>query len=178
LTALSSTTAGISPQLSQEIGPSRNARPAPSYSRSNETGVVLVLPGGKANSAFAGLAEARGQRKGRSWHLAAATYRRLGEKGAYVHQCGFEPMQQEQMVLQDVRTHGRITRREAAELCRLSPDQAKRLLTHLVGQGTLLAHGERKGRYYDVLPNNMGAPISEPIRPTRPPRRGQRGNRP
>jgi ATP-dependent DNA helicase RecG len=33
----------------------RNGRPAPSYSRSNETGVVLVLPGGKANLAFARL---------------------------------------------------------------------------------------------------------------------------
>jgi len=211
----------------------RNGRPAPSYARSNETGVVLVLPGGKANLAFArlvaeesqaqrplglddllllnhlwidrrltteeaarlvqkpeaeargrlqrlveaGLAEARGERKGRSWHLSAATYRRLGEKAAYVHQRGFEPVQQEHMVLQYVRTHGRITRREAAELCRLSPDQAKRLLSHLVGQGTLRAHGERKGRYYDVPPNNMGAPISAPIKPTRPSRRGQRGKR-
>jgi len=31
----------------------RNGRPAPSYARSNEAGVVLVLPGGKANLAFA-----------------------------------------------------------------------------------------------------------------------------
>ncbi|MDQ7828233.1 MAG: ATP-binding protein [Armatimonadota bacterium] len=31
----------------------RNGRPAPSYARSNETGVVLVLPGGEANLEFA-----------------------------------------------------------------------------------------------------------------------------
>jgi ATP-dependent DNA helicase RecG len=165
----------------------RNGRPAPSYSRSNETGVVLVLPGGKANLAFArlvaeesqaqrplglddllllnhlwldrrltteeaarliqkpeaeargrlqslveaGLVEARGERKGRSWHLSAATYRRLGEKAAYLHQRSFEPVQQEQMVLQYVEKHGSIGRGEVAELCRLSPPQAYRLLKQL-----------------------------------------------
>ena len=41
----------------------------------------------------AGLVEPRGERKGRSYHLSAATYRRLGEKAAYVRQRGFEPVQ-------------------------------------------------------------------------------------
>lgn len=183
----------------------RNGRPAPSYARSNETGVVLVLPGGKANLAFArlvaeesqaqrplglddllllnhlwidrrltteeaarliqkpeaeargrlqrlveaGLAEARGERKGRSWHLSAATYRRLGEKTAYVHQRGFEPMQQEQMVLQYVEKHGRITRAEAAGLCKLSPDQAYRLLQRLTESGRMTRHGTKKGAWYE-----------------------------
>jgi hypothetical protein len=43
------------------------------------------------------------------------------------------------------------------------------------------AHGERKGRYYDAPPNNMGAPKSDmgtpksaPIKPTRPSRRGRK----
>ena len=183
----------------------RNGRPAPSYARSNETGVVLVLPGGKANLAFArlvaeesqaqrplglddllllnhlwidrrltteeaarlvqkpeaeargrlqrlveaGFAEARGERKGRSWHLAAATYRRLGEKAAYVHQRGFEPVQQEQMVLQYVEKHGRITRAEAAGLCKLSPDQAYRLLQRLTENDRLTRHGIKKGAWYE-----------------------------
>jgi ATP-dependent DNA helicase RecG len=183
----------------------RNGRPAPSYARSNETGVVLVLPGGKANLAFArlvaeesqahrplglddllllnhlwldrrltteeaarliqkpdaeargrlqrlvetGLAEARGERKGRSWHLAAATYRRLGEKAAWVHQRGFEPMQQEQLVLQYVEKHGRITRAETAGLCMLSPDQAYRLLRRLTESGRLTRHGAKKGAWYE-----------------------------
>jgi ATP-dependent DNA helicase RecG len=183
----------------------RNGRPAPSYARSNETAVVLVLPGGKANLAFArlvaeesqaqrplglddllllnhlwldhrltteeaarliqkpeaeargrlqrlveaGLAEARGERKGRSWHLSAATYRRLGEKAAYVHQRGFEPVQQEQMVLQYVEKHGRITRAEAAGLCKLSPDQAYRLLQRLTESDRLTRHGTKKGAWYE-----------------------------
>jgi hypothetical protein len=47
-----------------------------------------------------GLVEARGERKGRTYHLSAATYRRLGLPSAYVRRRGFEPIQQEQMVLQ------------------------------------------------------------------------------
>ena len=177
----------------------RNGRPAPNYERSNETGVVLVLPGGKASLEFArlvaeesqagrplglddllvlnhlwlerrltteeaarliqkpaaearsrlnrlvefGLVESRGERKGRVWHLSAATYRRLGEQAAYVRQRGFEPLQQEQMVLQYVEKHGRITRREAAELCRLSGPQAYRMLQGLVEKGNLRQIGGR-----------------------------------
>jgi len=181
-----------------------NGRPAPSYDRSNESSVVVVLPGGQANLDFvrlvveedragrklgldellllnalwqdrrltteeaarliqkpesevrvvlnrlveAGLVEPRGERKGRTWHLSAATYRRLGQPAAYVRQRGFEPLQQEQMVLQYVATHGQITRREAAELCRLGPYQATRLLGRLVQDGRLVRRGTRKGTYY------------------------------
>ncbi|MFN0149549.1 MAG: ATP-binding protein [bacterium] len=190
----------------------RNGRPAPGYDRSNESGVVLVLPGGTANVAFArlvaeesqaeralslddllilnqlwlerqlttdeaarliqkpegdarsrlqrlvegGLAESRGERKGRTWHLSAATYRRVGDRAAYVRQRGFEPLQQEQMVLQYAQKHGRITRRDAAELCRIAPIQAKRLLGRLVAQGKLVLHGLRRGAHYGLPPDNTG----------------------
>jgi ATP-dependent DNA helicase RecG len=183
----------------------RNGRPAPSYERSNEATVSVVVPGGAANLDFvrllvteaqqgrtlaldellilntlwqtrsvttddaarlvqkpeaqtrtalhrlveAGLVEERGQKRGRSWHLSAATYRLFGDKAGYVRQRGFEPLQQEQMVLQYVEKHGRITRREAAELCRLSPDQAYRLLTRLKDEGRLAQHGSKKGAWYE-----------------------------
>ncbi|MHB9145520.1 MAG: ATP-binding protein [Symbiobacteriia bacterium] len=182
----------------------RNGRPAPSYERSDSTGVVLVLPGGEANLDFVrlvaeegqagrvlsldellllnslwqeralttdeaarliqkpeadargalnrlvevGFVEARGERKGRAWHLSAATYRRLGDKAGYVRQRGFEPLQQEQMVLQYVESHGRITRREVAELCRIVSHQARDLLSRLVVRGELTRQGERKGAFY------------------------------
>ena len=81
--------------------------------------------------------------------LSAATYRRLGEKAAYVHQRGFEPMQQEQMVLQYVEKHGSIGRGEVAELCRLSPPQAYRLLKRLEKQGKIRqTSGSTKGVRY------------------------------
>jgi ATP-dependent DNA helicase RecG len=183
----------------------RNGRPAPSYARSNEATVSVVIPGGAANLDFvrllvteaqqgrdlaldellilnalwqarsvttdeaarlvqkpeaearaalsrlveAGLVEERGQTKGRTWHLSAATYRLLGEKAGYVRQRGFEPLQQEQMVLQYVEKHGRITRRETAELCRIGPYQATRLLARLVDDGRLRRHGTRKAAWYE-----------------------------
>lgn len=183
----------------------RNGRPAPSYARSDATGVTVVIPGGKANLDFvrllvteaqsgrvlgldellilnalwqerslttddaahllqkpevetraalhalveAGLVEERGQKKGRTWHLAAAVYRLLGDKAGYVRQRGFEPLQQEQMVLQYVEKHGGITRREAADLCRIGPYQATRLLSRLVDDGRLVRHGTRKGAWYE-----------------------------
>ncbi len=183
----------------------RNGRPAPSYERSNETTVSVVLPGGEANLDFvrllvteaqqgrdlaldellilnalwqarsvttdeaarlvqkpesqaraalsrlleSGLVEERGQKKGRTWHLSAATYRLLGDKAGYVRQRGFEPLQQEQMVLQYVEKHGRITRSEAAELCRIGPYQATRLLARLVGSGRLRRHGTRRAAWYE-----------------------------
>lgn len=125
----------------------------------------------------AGLVEPRGERKGRTWHLSASAYRRLGESAAYVRQRGFEPLQQEQMVLQYVATNGRITRREAAELCKLSPDQAKRILSRLVARGELRMEGERKGAFYTRPPENMGDSNPDMGAPIRPPKSGNRGPR-
>jgi ATP-dependent DNA helicase RecG len=183
----------------------RNGRPAPSYDRSNESSVVVVLPGGQANLDFvrlvveedragrnlgldellllnalwqdrrltteeaarltqkpesdvrvvlnrlveAGLVEPRGERKGRTWHLSAATYRRLGQPAAYVRQRGFEPLQQEQMVLQYVDKFGRITRGDTCNLCQVGPYQAYRILKNMVEKGLLIAKGQKRARYYE-----------------------------
>jgi len=183
----------------------RNGRPVPSYERSNEADVVVVLPGGQANLEFVrllaeesragrdlglddllilnalwqnrrlsteeaarltqkpendtrttlnrlvemGLVEPRGERKGRTWHLSAATYRRLGKPAAYVRQHGLEQFQHEQMVLKYLDTYRKITRAQAAELCSLSVNQAYRLLKSLEKRGKLVAHGDKKGRYYE-----------------------------
>ena len=97
----------------------------------------------------AGIVEERGQKKGRTWHLSAAAYRALGDKSAYVRQRGFEPIQQEQMVLQYVEKHGAISRGEAAELCRLGSMQAYRLLKRLEARGKIQRlGGSTKGVRY------------------------------
>ncbi|RMH30001.1 MAG: winged helix-turn-helix transcriptional regulator [Candidatus Hydrogenedentota bacterium] len=96
-----------------------------------------------------GLLEARGERKGRTYHLSAATYRRLGVPSAYVRRRGFEPIQQEQMILQYIERFGSISRKEAAELCRLSPMQAYRLLKRLESEGKIQKlGGSTKGVRY------------------------------
>jgi ATP-dependent DNA helicase RecG len=96
-----------------------------------------------------GILEGRGETRGRVYHLSAGAYRALGEAVAYVRARGFEPAQQEQMILSHVAAHGRITRREAAELCRITPRQATALLKRLVNRGELVLRGSRRGAYYE-----------------------------
>ncbi len=96
------------------------------------------------------LLEARGDRN-RSYHLSAAAYREMGEPAGHTRVRNFEPIQQEQMVLQYVRGHGRITRQEVAELCRIDPRDATRLLLRLVKRQDLRQHGTRRGSYYDLV---------------------------
>lgn len=96
----------------------------------------------------AGLVEAHGSTRGRSYTLSAAVYRAAGDKAAYTRQAGFTPIQHEQMVLSFVRQHGQIKRAEVMELCRLNEDQAKRLLVRLTDERRLVRHGERRGSYY------------------------------
>jgi ATP-dependent DNA helicase RecG len=214
----------------------RNGRPAPSYQRSTQTDVVLVLPGGAASLDFVklvveegqagrplgldallslnalrqqrqidttdaagllqkpeadaratlsrlvetGLVESRGARKGRLYHLSAATYRRLGERAAYVRQRGFEPIQQEQMVLQFVEKHGRITRAEASELCRIASLQARDLLKRLRDKGLIVLKGTRRGAHYelpakDMDPSKSGMDKSIKSKTARPKRRSVAG---
>ena len=53
------------------------------------------------------------------------------------------------MVLQYVMKHGRITRREVAELCRMESQQAKRLLGRLVTERKLKRLGVQRGIWYE-----------------------------
>jgi ATP-dependent DNA helicase RecG len=96
-----------------------------------------------------GWVEARGERRGRTWHLSAAVYRAQETPAGYVRVRGFEPIQQEQMVLAYTEAHGRITRAQASELCAISPAQASQLLRRLASQGKLVLRGERRGTFYE-----------------------------
>lgn len=104
----------------------------------------------------AGLVEAHGAARGRSYTLSAAVYQRRGEKAAYTRQAGFTPIQHEQMVLNYVRQHGQIRRAEVMELCHLSADQAKKLLVRLRDEERLVQHGSRRGAYYTLGPKEVG----------------------
>ena len=100
-----------------------------------------------------GLLEARGEGRGRTYHLAAELYREIGEPAAYVRSRGFTPIQQEQMVLAYTAEHSSIGRGEAAELCRLSPDQASRLLRRMAAEGKLHMTGIRRTARYHLTPD-------------------------
>lgn len=87
--------------------------------------------------------------RGRTYTLSAKVYRRAGQKAGYVRQTGFDPIQQEQMVLSYIEKHGKIKRAEAAELCRISPFQATRLLKRLTQGGKIIPKGKGKGVVYE-----------------------------
>ena len=96
----------------------------------------------------AGLAEAHGVKGGRTYTLSPNVYRQTGQPADYVRQAGFDAIQQEQMVLQYVQSHGRITRKDVVALCRISEDQASRLLRKLLSQKKLRPKGNGRSRYY------------------------------
>ncbi|MGO4396170.1 ATP-binding protein [Variovorax sp. M-6] len=98
----------------------------------------------------AGLAQAHGATKGRTYTLAPGIYQADGDKAAYTRQAGFAAIQHEQMVLSYAMQHGRVTRADVITLCRLSPDQAAKLLKRMKEQGRLVQHGERRWASYTV----------------------------
>lgn len=98
----------------------------------------------------AGLVEAHGSTRGRSYTLSASLYQAAGDKAAYTRQAGFTPIQHEQMILNYVEQHGQIQRAEAMDLCRLSPDQAAKLLKRMKDKGALIQQGERRWAVYKL----------------------------
>lgn len=103
----------------------------------------------------AGLVQAHGSTRSRSYTLSADVYRAKGDKAAYTRQAGFSKLQHEQMVLGHIRHHGRIQRNEVMELCHLSGEQARTLLTTLKTEGKIVKHGERRWTFY-TLPEKEG----------------------
>jgi ATP-dependent DNA helicase RecG len=189
------------------MGQLRYGRPVPDYSRSDATGVRVVLRGGKASLQFAGFVyeqekqgrpltldeliilnalfferrinseqaakiiqkglnegrrvlerlhergfiDAKGEKKGRVYHLAAALYRKLGQAEAYVRTHGISPIRHEAMVLEYVQAHKRIERKHVMELCGLSGDQASHLLRKMSMEGKLKPMGTPPRWVYYIL---------------------------
>jgi ATP-dependent DNA helicase RecG len=121
-----------------------------------ETAALLQKPEPLARASLRrlvgqGLVEERGTGRGRRYHLAASVFRAIDERAGYVRVRGFDALQQQQMVLTFVTSHGSITRSQAAELGRLTPSEASQLLRRLAASGLLRLVGERRGAHY-VLP--------------------------
>lgn len=97
----------------------------------------------------AGLVEAHGTGRGRTYTLSAKVYLHSGQKAAYIRQAGFDPIQQEQMVLAYIDKHGSIKRADVMDLCRITKDQASKLLHRLKVEGKMVQIGERRGAHYE-----------------------------
>ncbi len=121
----------------------------------NELAEMLRLSPTAARAATArlveaGILEARGNGRNRRVHLTARFYDLAQDRNAYVRIKAMDPLQQEHMVTEYVRTYGRITRSQAANLCQLSPDEAGALLRRLTTKGALRLVGSRRAAYYEL----------------------------
>ena len=96
----------------------------------------------------AGLVEAHGNTRGRSYTLSASVYSVVSDKAAYTRQVGFSPIQHEQMVLSYIRQHQQIKRAEVMNLCHLTEGQAKDLLRRLQSSGGIKLIGVGRSSYY------------------------------
>ena len=123
-----------------------------------DTSVAMSLiqkPEGETRAALErlaekGLIEAKGEKKGRIYHLSAMLYHRFGSISGYVRARGFDRIQQYQMVLSALKAspEGRITRETVAELCKITKPQAYHLLKKMCIDGKLELHGKSRGAYY------------------------------
>ena len=95
-----------------------------------------------------GFVEPRGTGRGRTYTLSASLYASEGRRTAFTLQSGFEAAQQEALVVNFARQHGKVRRADVVELCMLNEDQATRLLSRLVQSKKLRAEGEKRGRVY------------------------------
>ncbi|MFT4164013.1 MAG: putative DNA binding domain-containing protein [Microlunatus sp.] len=102
-----------------------------------------------ARLAEMGLIESRGNGRSRRHHLTTAFFR-LAQASAYVRLQDTDPIQQDHMILAYVDQFGRISRGQAAELCHLTPGQARTALKRLTDAGELQLRGERRGAYYEI----------------------------
>lgn len=96
----------------------------------------------------AGLVQAHGNTRGRSYTLSATVYSVVSDKAAYTRQAGFSSIQHEQMVLSYVRQYGQIKRSEVVGLCHLTEGQAKELLRRLVASGQIELQGSGRASFY------------------------------
>ena len=96
--------------------------------------------------------QARSHGRHRDYMLHPQVYRALGQHAEYVRQAGYEPFQQSEMIRAFIISNGNIRREQVAELCRLAPREAGRLLARLVRSGLLIQRGERRGSHYLLAP--------------------------
>ena len=127
-----------------------------------EAAAITQLDRDSARRSLDGLVNERGlveraRGKGRPYTLSAATRRRLGIEFDRPNSTRLLPSEQEETVVEYARARGRVTRREAVELCGVSESQATRLLRRLVDKGRLRRHGKKRSTWYEAVRRDAGA---------------------
>lgn len=98
----------------------------------------------------AGLVQPHGAGRGRSYTLSSKVYQAIGKEVEYTRQAGFDKLQQEQLVMNMVRQHGKVQRQDVMDLCQLDKDRAYRLLKRLRAKGWLCKEGRGTSTAYTL----------------------------
>lgn len=98
----------------------------------------------------AGLIEAHGTGKNRTFTLSASVYQAQGEEVAYIRQKGFLDIQHEQMILNFLQTYQKIKRGQVMELCHLNKDRAYNMLSKMVKNDKIQKVGRGKDTHYEL----------------------------
>lgn len=103
-----------------------------------------------------GLLGAKGETKGRVYHLSAELYRKLGHPEGYIRTHGISSIRQEAMVMEYVQAHGRIERKHVVELCGLNSSDAGRLLKRMIDEKKLKREGTPpRWTYYTIVKGSL-----------------------
>ena len=97
--------------------------------------------------AEAGLIEAMGNAKARSYTLSANLYKDPAE---YVRQTDIDQLRYRELILKLARKKGEITRKDVVGLLHINPPQAYRLLKKMVEEGELVLTGTTSAAKYTV----------------------------
>ena len=97
-----------------------------------------------------GLVESYRTGRSTTYTLSSRVYRDSDQKAEYVRQTGLDKIQHPQMVINFIKKHGSIKRSELCELCRLSDQQAYKLLKSMKEQGILQKHGTLRYTFYTI----------------------------
>lgn len=95
----------------------------------------------------AGLIEAMGSGRGRTYVLSAKMYLDPTE---YVRQTDIDQIRYSELIIKLAEKKGSITRKDVIKLLHVSPSQAYRLLQKLVKDGRLLLEGKRRDSHYTL----------------------------
>lgn len=117
----------------------RNGRPAPIYDRTSSVNVVVVLPGGVANLDFISCITEESQQGA---HLRLDDLLVLNNLW-HERRC----TSAEAAVL--IQKHGSISRSEMAQLCKISENQARTVITRLLKHGQMVRSGKGRGTRYE-----------------------------
>lgn len=98
----------------------------------------------------AGLVEARGTGRGRTYMLSSKVYLKTSNLIEYVRQRDIDSLRQAPLVIQLAESKGFVTRKDVVELLHLAEPQAYRVLKKLVEEDKLALEGRGRGARYVI----------------------------